>query len=185
MIAGVIALCSAVALAGTVGLPARFRAVVFDTEAGRSAPLEISITRWSTPEEVERLSSAFNDQGPDGLLRRLQQAPRVGSWRTPGSLASDLRFAQQTPDKNGGWRVMLMTDRHMGFGELASLTPSTQYPLTVIELHVDSHGEGTGTIWPAARINYWDPKTQLVVVDNYTLQPLQLMGVRLDPRPTV
>jgi hypothetical protein len=113
MIAGVIALGSAVALAGTVGLPARFRAVVFDTEAGRSAPLEISITRWSTPEEVERLSSAFNDQGPDGLLRRLQQAPRVGSWRTPGSLASDLRFAQQTPDKNGGWRVMLMTDRHI------------------------------------------------------------------------
>jgi hypothetical protein len=54
----------------------------------------------------------------------------------------------------------------------------------VIELHVDSHGEGTGTIWPAARINYWDPKAQLVVVDNYTLQPLQLMGMRLDPRPT-
>jgi hypothetical protein len=126
MAAGVIALCSGVALAGTVALPLRFSAVVFDTEAGRSAPLDISITRWSTSEEAERLSSPFNDQGPDGLLRRLQQAPRVWFWRTPGSVASDLRFAQQKPDENGGWRVMLMTDRHVGFGELASLAPSTQ-----------------------------------------------------------
>jgi len=34
-------------------------------------------------------------------------------------------------------------------------------------------------MWPVARIGYGDAKTQFVVVDNYTLQPIQLTAVKM------
>jgi hypothetical protein len=73
---------------------------------------------------------------------------------------------------------MLITDRRIGVNEALSFAPSTEYPLTVIELHLDARGKGTGTMWPVARIDYWDLETQTIVIDNYAREPVDLMAVR-------
>jgi hypothetical protein len=162
-----------------VQLPARFTAWTIDMGRSGTASIDLTVTRWSTPSEVEQLSSAFNDRGTDGLVRALEHVPRVGSFRANGGLPYDIQFAERSPEAEGGHRIFVVAQRRVGIAELVNMTPSAEYPLTVIEMHVNSEGEGTGTLWPVARIGYWDAKTQFVVVDNYTWQPVQLTSVKL------
>jgi len=162
-----------------VSLPARFTAWAVNTDRGGTASVDLTVTRWSTAGEIEQLASAFNDRGTDGLVRALEHLPRVGSVRANGGLGLDVQFVQRSSEPDGGQRIFVIAERRVGFAELANMTLSADYPLIVLELHVNQDGEGTGTMWPVARLNYWDPKTQFVVVDNYTWQPIQLTAVKL------
>ncbi len=164
---------------GDVSLPVRFTAWAVNTDRGGTASVDLTVTRWSTAGEIEQLASAFNDRGTDGLVRALEHLPRVGSVRSNGGLGLDVQFVQRSSEPDGGQRIFVIAERRVGFAELANMTSSADYPLIVLELHVNQDGEGTGTMWPVARINYWDPKTQFVVVDNYTWQPIQLTAVKL------
>jgi hypothetical protein len=165
--------------AGDVSLPVRFTAWEVNTDRGSTASVDLTVTRWSTAGDIEQLASAFNDRGTDGLVRALEHLPPVGSVRANGGLGLDVQFVQRSSEPDGGQRIFVMAERRVGFAELANMTPSADYPLIVLELHINPDGEGTGTMWPVARINYWDPKTQFVVVDNYTWQPIQLTAVKL------
>jgi hypothetical protein len=164
---------------GDVSLPVRFTAWAVNMDRGGTASVDLTVTRWSTAGEIEQLASAFNDRGTDGLVRALAHLPRAGSVRANGGLGLDVQFVQRSSEPDGGQRLFVMAERRVGFAELANLAPSADYPLIVLELHVKPDGEGTGTMWPVARINYWDPKTQVVVVDNYTWRPIQLTAVKL------
>jgi hypothetical protein len=163
---------------GAIPLPVRCTAFAIDKMSGASAPLNVTVTRWSPRTEVEQLASAFNETGMDGLLRVLQRLPRAGVLRVGDGLGIDVRFAQLAADPDGGQRLMLIADRHIGVNESLSLAPSTEYPLTVIELRLDARGKGTGTMWPVARIDYWDVEAQTIVIDNYVREPVDLMAVR-------
>ena len=78
-----------------------------------ATPVDITINRWSTDAERDRLLSVFRDKGQDALLSELQKLPVVGGIRTPGSLNYDIHFARQKPDPEGGRMVFLMTDRYV------------------------------------------------------------------------
>lgn len=171
--------CAAVYAISDVPLPARFTAWAVSMEGGGTASIDLTVSRWSTPEEVDRLASTFKEQGTDGLAQILEQLPRTGSFRVNGGLRYDVHFAQRSSDPKGGQRVFVIAARRLGFAESANMATSADYPLTVMELHITDNGEGTGTMWPVARISYWNAKAQFVVVDNYTMQPIQLAAVRL------
>ncbi len=158
--------------------------MAIDMVSGGSAPIDMTVTRWSTRAEAEQLASAFNETGTDALLRRLERLPRAGFLRVGGGLGVDVHFAQLTVDPDGRQRVLLIADRRMSTAEIATMAFSTQYPLAVIELRLDTEANGEGTMWPVARITYWDPSTQTVVIDNYTQTPLNLMGARWQRSPS-
>ena len=165
-------------LAADVPLPVRCTAFAIDKMSGASAPLNVTVTRWSSRTEVEQLASAFNETGTDGLLDLLQRLPRAGALRVGDRLGIDVRFAQLAVEPDGSQRLMLIADRRIGVNEALSFALSTEYPLTVIELRLDARGKGTGTMWPAARIDYWDLETQTIVIDNYAREPVDLLAVR-------
>jgi hypothetical protein len=164
--------------AAAIPLPVRCTAFAIDKISGASAPFNVTVTRWSPRTEVEQLASAFNETGTDGWLRVLQRLPRAGTLRVGDSLGIDVRFAQLAVEPDGSQRLMLIADRRIGVNEAFSFAPSTAYPLTVIELRLDAQGKGTGTMWPVARIDYWDLETQTIVIDNYAREPVDLMAVR-------
>jgi hypothetical protein len=175
-------LLSGFASAGNgIRIPARFTALAVNMSGmGRTATMDVTVTRWSNAGEIEQLASAFNERGSAGLVRALDRLPRAGSFRVNSGLALDVHFVQRTPDPDdSGERILLVAERRIGFAETFNMTRSAEYPLSVIELRMNGDGEGTGTMWPVARINYWDVKEQLVIVDNYTMQPIQLTAVRL------
>ena len=64
----------------------------------------------------------FKEKGPKAPLSELQMMKPVGTINTPGNVAYDLRYARQLAGEDGGRRIILGTDRPIGFWE-ASVSP--------------------------------------------------------------
>src|SRR3712207_3817094 len=77
--------------------------------------VDISIRRWSTDEERSGLVTTLVEKGADALLDGLRKNEPVGRIRTPDSVGYDLRYAPQAPHEGGGRRIVIATDRPIGF----------------------------------------------------------------------
>jgi hypothetical protein len=138
-------------------------------------PVEIRINKYTSDAERDRLMSIFKEKGEAGLLKALQSEPPVGSISTPGSLAYDLRYARELPDPEGGRRIVLATDRPIGFWEAVNNPRTRDYPFTLIELRLDKDGKGEGKISVATKLTLND---NVLVIENYANQPVMLTNVR-------
>jgi hypothetical protein len=170
----------ALSLAGsaqTSGTPERFTAMAVNMNQGGTATVEIVINRWSTEAERGRLLSVLMDKGPDELLDALRDTPRVGFFRTPGRVGYDLHYAHRAPLPDGGERVVIATDRRIGFWEAANRPRSIDYPFTVIELHLNRDGQGEGKMSIATKIT-GDKEGKIITLENYDIQPVLLQSVK-------
>ena len=140
-----------------------------------ATPVDIVIERYSTDAESERLLAIFKEKGPEALLDALRDTPRVGYIRTPDSLAYDLHYARQAPAEDGGKRIVLATDRPIGFWEAANRPRSLDYPFTLIELRVNDEGEGVGKLSIATKITL---SGSVLALENFGNQPVMLNQVR-------
>ena len=156
--------------------PARFAAFAVNMNRGAAGSVELVINRWSSDADRDRLMSVMFDKGQERLLQELQKMPRMGYLRTPGSIGWDIHFAAHVPAKDGGERIVLVTDRHMGFREVANRHRSVDYPFTIIELNVPKSGDGDGKITVATRI-IPDRGGRIVTLENYDIQPVLLTKV--------
>jgi hypothetical protein len=156
--------------------PARFAAFAVNMNRGSAGSVELVINRWSSDADRDRLMSVMFDKGQERLLQELQKMPRMGYIRTPGSIGWDIHFAAHVPAKDGGERIVLVTDRHMGFREVANRNRTVDYPFTIIELNVPKSGDGDGKITVATKI-IPDSGGRIVTLENYDIQPVLLTKV--------
>ena len=172
----------------TSGVSARtvreeFTAFAVNMNSGpTTATVTIRIERWSTEEEREQLLSTLKEAGSANranrqLLRALQRMPRAGFIRTPDSLAWNLRYTQQQPLEEGGRQIVLATDRPIGFWEARNQPRRSDYPFTVLELHLDKDNRGEGRMLAGTRI-FIDPGTSNLVLEHYERQPVRLNRIR-------
>jgi hypothetical protein len=157
----------------------RFSATAINMGSRRATidRVEIVVRQWSPPATRDRLLGVLFEQGPDKLLDALQDLPRVGYFRTPESLAYDLRYAQRTPLPDGGERIVLATDRYVRFWEAARQARTLDYPFTIIELRLDGDGRGEGKMSIATRVTA-DKDDKQIVLENWGTQPVMLKDVR-------
>jgi hypothetical protein len=158
--------------------PEKFTAFAINLGGPRTtsgtAQVDITIDRWSTDAERERLIEALN-KGQDELLETLRDLKPVGSIRTATSLAYDLHYANEAPGEDGGRRIFLATDRPIGFWEAANRPRTIEYPFTFIELRMNGRGEGEGKLSLATKVI---ASGRIVQLENYAAQPVQLNEVR-------
>ena len=129
-----------------------FDASYVDLNSGRTGPVQISVTRWSTPaERTDTYPDAFK-KGQDGLLDAVRDMRSVGRIYTPGSIGYDLRYAEERKLPDGGREIILATDRPMSFREIVNRPLSSDYPFTWVQFKVRPDGTGEGKIAVAARI---------------------------------
>jgi len=157
--------------------PARFTAAAVDMNRGAAGQLEFVVNRWSSDADRDRLMTVMFDKGPEKLLDALQEMPRMGYIRRPGSIGWDIRFARHMALPDGGERIILVTDRRMGFREIANRHRTVDYPFTVIEMRLQKNGEGEGKVSVATRI-IADRANKVVTLENYDIQPVQLTSVK-------
>jgi hypothetical protein len=161
---------------------ARYTAFAVDmsgrTRGAGTGTVDIVIERWSTPDEIKRLGDSLKEGGTDSLLKQLRKVePRVGYISTAGSLAYPLRFAIQDSLASGGSRLLVGTDRRLGFFVLQG-SRTVDYPFLVIEVRFGADGKGQGKLLPLARVEY-DPD-DVVRIENYDAEPVRLTSVRPD-----
>ena len=149
--------------------------------------VDITIDKWSTAQEREQLITTMLENGPEALLRALQKAPVKGRFRVPGmqrpdphqlGLGHDLRYAWQTPLPEGGRRIVIITDRYIGFQEARNQPRTIDYPFTMFEIHVNKDGEGEGKVAVATKITF-DRKANQVELENYSSEPVRLNKVKV------
>jgi hypothetical protein len=150
-------------------------AIVNNNLASGAGQLLISISRWSSPDERETLVSTLLENGPDALLKALQKTKAVGSIRTPDSLAYDLHYARATMLATGGRRIVLATDRPIGFWEAANQPRTIDYPFTVIQMEIGADGKGKGTLSYATKISAHGDTIEL---ENFATAPVMLTNIR-------
>lgn len=145
--------------------------------AASSGRLDITINRWSTDGERDRLLQALQEKGTDRLLAALQKvSPPVGVIRSEGSLGWDLYYARIHPGEDGGYRLVFATDRPISFAEAASRTRSSEYEFMLCEIHLDRNGQGQGKLAVRAKVA-WDEETKTIEIENYDIEPIRLTKV--------
>ena len=161
-------------------MPERYRAIAINMSniaPGTNTTVDFVIERWSSDAEEDRLVEAFQ-KGPEALLKALQAVkPRVGYIQVTGQTGWDIRYADKTKGEDGGWRIVVLTDRPIGFREAASRSRTMDYPFTLVEFHVNDDGIGEGRASVYTKIT-WDEKTRTLHLENFSSEPVRLTEVR-------
>jgi hypothetical protein len=147
-----------------------------------TATLTFRIERWSTAEEREQLAAILKEEQNvsrmnDAMLRTLQRLPRVGFIRESQTLGWDLRFAQQTPLPDGGRRLLIATDRPIGFWEAANRPRSIDYPFTILEIRLNKDNQGEGKMLADTRLIF-NRTTNTLEMEFYDTAPVRLNQIR-------
>ena len=181
MLIGAVLIGSAAIGAQTLGTKERFTAVaIVNNNLGSGAGIvQIDVTRWSTSAERTTLLNTLRKDGAEKLLGVLQDQTSVGTIKTPDSLAYDLRYANQIPLPEGGRRIVLATDRPIGFWEATRRPRTIDYPFTVIQMEIDRNGEGNGTLSYATKII---SAGDTIVLENFATQPVMLTKIKAEAR---
>jgi hypothetical protein len=142
--------------------------------------VDFSIERWSTDQERAQLGAILKEvkdpyQANSRLLQALQKMPKVGYIKTQKTLAWDLHYARQAKLPDGGRRIVLATDRPMGFGEVRQGARTTEYPFTIVEMRLDKSDKGEGKILVGTRLLLDGNE---LVLENYGTQPVQFNQIR-------
>jgi hypothetical protein len=171
----------AVPAAQTLGEKERFTAIaiVNNTRASGAGTVQIDVNRWSTSAERSTLLNSLKKKGAEKLLDELKGMKSVGTIKTPDSLAYDLRYANQTPLPDGGRRIVLATDRPIGFWEATHRPRTIDYPFTVIQMEIGKDGKGKGTLSFATKII---PAGDTIILENFDTSPIMLTEITSETR---
>jgi hypothetical protein len=150
-------------------------AVANNNVASGVGTVYIDITRWSSEDERAKLVATLKKDGPAALLDELQDMKPTGSIRTPDSVAYDLRYAHQSETDEGGRRIVLATDRPMGFWEAHARPRTVDYPFTVIQMEIGRDGTGKGTLSYATRIT---EAGGVIALEGFATSPIMLTQIQ-------
>jgi hypothetical protein len=144
------------------------------TGATVSAPILIHVERYTPDFDRKVVEDALKFNGYPGFLPALRKAPNVGYVELGGQKFT-IRWARQTPSSTGR-TIVVVTDKPVAFlGSATNTKPRAGYEVALIQLKVDAHGEGTGTMAAAARVK---PGGETgVQVDDFAEAPIVLVNV--------
>jgi hypothetical protein len=140
-----------------------------------AGPVDITIDRWTTDAERDRLVGIVKEKGADGLLDAIRKMDEIGRIQSGGSLGYPLRFAREVPLSGGGRRIIIGTDRRMSFLEVREQPRSVEYPFVVVDIRLNADGKGVGKLMPLAKIN--TDVDHIVEIENYASEPVRLTSV--------
>lgn len=121
-------------------------------------------------------------QAPEtALAKALQETSTVGYLWSSEMAGYALRYAGKIDNPDGSQRIVLITQRKLGaVNQLWRPTvegPSNPYEFSVVELRLNSKGEGEGKISLTGKLAA-DEAAKIVTLENYNGLPIVLRDVR-------
>jgi hypothetical protein len=145
------------------------------TQLGKTFNVTINIEQFSAPDERTALLEAFQNSGSQGLYNALEKTHAKGRIGITGTLGYDISFARKIPNESG-YKIRILTNRPISFGEAWYNGRSMDYNLSAIELDISNEkGKSGGILLPACQFTI-DKKTNELVVENYQ-NPWKLQNV--------
>ena len=151
-----------------------FKAFAVQMQSGKAGAVQISVTRWSTDEERQKLLDVLKESGQKAMIADLLKMPQVGYIKLPNTMGVALFYARSTDLPDGTRQVVFGTSRAIG---MATNAPqASKYDATVIELHLPpGGGKGEGKIVLAGKASVG--KDGKVQISNYQGEPIRLKDV--------
>lgn len=146
------------------------------TQLGQTFNVTIHIEEYSSPEERQILVDAFEKAKSQGLYNALTKMKSKGRIAITGTVGYDISFVRriQTPD---GWKIRILTNRPITFGEAWTDSNSMDYNLSALELDLgDTKGKSGGILLPVCEFVI-DKKTNEVTIAEYR-NPFKLVDVQ-------
>ena len=156
------------------------------SDAERAGRVQIIIAKWSSDDEVKRLSEPLRNADGESLLSMLHDRhPRIGVVLMPGVQAHGIRARTPTPRNilfardvmtPSGRQIIVIADEHLGLGE-PPLEARKQVPeFNVLDIRFGPDGKGVGKVLSAADIAF-SPKSGLIEAKDFAAQPARLIDV--------
>jgi len=119
---------------------------------------------------------------PEGsLAAALDRVPIVGHLWSSEVAGYSVRYAVKLAEPGGSERILLITDRRLGaFNDLwkpAEADAAINYEFSVIELRLNSKGEGEGKTSLTGKVAV-DSTARVIALENYGALPVILKNVR-------
>ena len=114
------------------------------------------------------------------LAAALKKEPTVGVLWTSEIVGYSIKYAYRLPQPDGGERIILATDRRVGIWSNLWKLPAantTDYAFSLIELRVNSKGEGEGKMSLTGKVVV-DSSAKTIALDGYNALPVILKGVK-------
>ncbi len=185
VVAGVIA-ASVVAVAQTENVE-RFTATTVNMQPEGEA-LRIDVLRWpSQTDRGEVLSHLRGAEGQEDADAATEDSPLVGYlWPSSGGLGFALIYAHRFTAQDGGEHITVVTRRPLGppgwppWQATGGTRSMTADDFTVVELRLDSSGNGEGKMSLATEVTF-DENVNTVSLANYDAAPILLEDLKRQP----
>ena len=178
---GIALLLGGAASAQPPGLPLKLRGFALNftgVGAGRSGDLEITVDRWSSDAEREKLQSAMASGGVSALTSAVTAiTPRVGVITTARGGSLDLKFAREIAGTDGARRLVLATDKVTAPKDAPK---ADTYDFLVIEVRLDKAGKGEARTAGPARLRY-NKELGALELDRYGVEPVWVKDLKVVP----
>jgi len=145
------------------------------TQLGQTFNVTINIERYSTREERQVLVEAFQQAGSEGLFNSLEKMRSKGRIAITGTLGYDISFVRRIPTDTG-YKIRILTNRPIRFGEAWVNGRSMDYNLSALELDMSNEKDkSTGVLLPACQFKI-NKKTNELEIENYQ-NPWKLQNI--------
>ena len=158
----------------------KLSATAMSLDRGRAGNFTITIYEWTTPEERQALLKTFSEKGSKALYDALYDLSDKGYLKPPRTVGYDMKYAWQL-EVEGKRRIVLATDRPMGFLEMSRNTRSTDYNVSLVVIDLDPEtGKGEGRALGGAELSI-DKETGQLNIEFPGTQPTRLTKVKTMP----
>jgi hypothetical protein len=145
------------------------------TQMGKNFSVTLNIERYSTSEERQVLVDAFQQAGSEGLFNALEKMNSKGRIAITGTLGYDISFIRKIPTADG-YKIRVLTNRPIRFGEAWVNGRTTDYNLSALELNItEDKDKSTGILLPASKFRI-EKKTNELELENYQ-NPWKLINI--------
>ena len=117
-----------------------------------------------------KVTDALKYGGYGNFLPALRTLPAIGTIALD-KREVQVRYTREQPDGKG-YRLTLVADRPLFFLGADAAKARAGYELTMVDLRIDEHGAGTGTMAGAARVK--PAPDGSVILDNFAEAPVEL-----------
>jgi len=151
-----------------------------ETREELAMKFEISITGYTTIEEVSRLKESYSKGGYESFISAFRSMNKGTFSPIGGRGVKIVIHAVHSIPTDKGRKILLFTPSQSWDADAPRII-DWRYPFMLIELEIDHKGKGKGKIYEQVSITLTEEGT--VAMDSYFSPPLALWGVRALAQP--
>ena len=159
---------------GVAQAPEKFSGILMSTGAvGGLVQFRLQIEEYTTDADRQKYTDILRNQGWEELRDALVDV-RTGRFIPASQTGHDIAFARSMPHETGRI-IRLVTARPLNVFSVRGSVRNSEYPFGIVELRLDEEGNGSGSVYAAAHLEFNDEGQP--EIESYGNPPLSITSI--------